>query len=168
MIHFKVLVCGGRHYSDVALVFRVLDMLRPTEVIQGGATGADALAAQWAKARKVVGLVTCKADWAKHGKAAGPIRNQHMLDTRKPDLVVAFPGGNGTRDMIDRAHSQGFRTVCVGNWWLSPTDGAEPDKAKVRHINPAPETPKVRTPSEERNKARISVAHIAHSHRRRS
>jgi hypothetical protein len=38
------------------------------------------------------------ADGKKHGRAAGPIRNQKMPE-EKPELVVAFPGGRGTADM---------------------------------------------------------------------
>lgn len=44
---------------------------------------------------------------ATNGKAAGPIRNQRMLDEGKPDLVVAFPGGRGTADMVRRAKAAG-------------------------------------------------------------
>jgi acyl-CoA synthetase (NDP forming) len=47
------------------------------------------------------------ANWKKHGKSAGPIRNQLMLDVGKPDLVIAFPGGSGTADMIRRARKAG-------------------------------------------------------------
>ena len=43
------------------------------------------------------------ANWAKHGNMAGPIRNQAMLVKGKPDLVLAFPGGRGTADMVNRA-----------------------------------------------------------------
>jgi hypothetical protein len=51
------------------------------------------------------------ADWQKFGKAAGPIRNQQMLDEGKPDLVIAFhedlENSKGTQDMINRAKVQG-------------------------------------------------------------
>lgn len=47
------------------------------------------------------------ADWKKHKKAAGPIRNQLMLDSEiehiEECLLVAFPGGKGTADMVRRA-----------------------------------------------------------------
>jgi hypothetical protein len=42
------------------------------------------------------------AEWTKYGKAAGPFRNQKMLDVSEPDLVVAFAGGQGTGDMVHR------------------------------------------------------------------
>jgi len=41
-----------------------------------------------------------QGEWDELGKKAGPLRNQRMLDEGKPDLVVAFPGGGGTKDMV--------------------------------------------------------------------
>jgi hypothetical protein len=106
----RVLVCGGRDFSDCGLVFDTLDALAKVEVvdciIEGDARGADRIAGAWAKRRRV-DLVLIPADWQKHGKAAGPIRNQKMLDQGKPDLVIAFPGGRGTDDMVRRAEVAG-------------------------------------------------------------
>lgn len=100
-----MLVTGGRDYNDAECVHAVLTGLhdeRPiTLLIHGAARGADTLAGMWAAYREV----PCKAmpaDWRTHGKAAGPLRNQKMLQ-EKPDLVVAFPGGKGTLDMVTRA-----------------------------------------------------------------
>ena len=102
----KVLVCGGRDFADVGLVNDVLNNLHRDErfsaLIHGHAPGADSLAAQWAASRNITRL-GFRADWKKHGKAAGPFRNQKMLDEGQPDLVVAFPGGRGTADMVRRA-----------------------------------------------------------------
>lgn len=100
----RVLVCGGRTYRDWATVCRVLDGLTraPDWIIHGGAKGADALASQWAHSRDVA-QERYDADWEKHGRAAGPIRNQQMIVEGKPHLVVAFPGGKGTADMVRRA-----------------------------------------------------------------
>jgi hypothetical protein len=55
------------------------------------------------------------ADWDKHGRAAGPIRNQQMLDEGKPDLVVAFllPQGSGTLDMIRRTEKAGIEVRVI-------------------------------------------------------
>lgn len=102
-----VLVTGGRAYNDSAAVVRALDGLGYVEaVVCGGATGADFLAWEWAASHGVPVFVY-RAQWRVHGRAAGPIRNQQMLDERKPDLVVAFPGGSGTTDMVRRAQSAG-------------------------------------------------------------
>jgi UDP-N-acetylmuramoylalanine-D-glutamate ligase len=59
------------------------------------------------------GHVAFPADWKTHGKAAGPKRNRQMLDDAKPDLVVAFPGGRGTDDMVNKAKSRGVPVVRV-------------------------------------------------------
>ena len=53
------------------------------------------------------------ADWKRHGRAAGPIRNGEMLKDR-PDLVVAFPGGKGTANMVTQATNAGIEIVLVG------------------------------------------------------
>lgn len=107
----RVLVCGGRDYSDREAVFGVLHELAEKHgwltIIEGGANGADALAREWAKLC-YHGLVTVPADWHKHGTAAGPIRNTRMLTSGKPDLVIAFPGGRGTADMVEKASIAGI------------------------------------------------------------
>jgi len=112
----RVLVCGGRDYSDRETVFCVLHDLAEKHgwltIIEGGARGADALGREWATLCRH-GLVTIPADWHKHGTGAGPIRNQLMIDGGKPDLVVAFPGGRGTADMVRRAKSAGVKVVEV-------------------------------------------------------
>lgn len=101
----RVLVCGGRHYADTDMVREVLSFLelRPgvDVIVHGDATGTDALAKRWAWAVEVKEEAH-PADWRKHGRAAGPIRNEEMLKTGI-DLVVAFPGGRGTEDMVRRA-----------------------------------------------------------------
>lgn len=107
----KVLVCGGRDYSDREALERALDRIHAetpiTCLIEGGAMGADYLACVWSAKRQIEGHRRFSADWVMHGRSAGPIRNQRMLDEGKPDLVVAFPGGRGTADMIRRAEAAG-------------------------------------------------------------
>ena len=109
-VAMKVLVCGGRNFRSPAQVFRALDRLHQekpiTELMQGGATGADQFAMEWAATKPEIKRYVCHADWETHGRAAGPIRNEKML-TWKPDLVVAFPGGDGTADMVRRAEAAG-------------------------------------------------------------
>lgn len=111
----RILVCGGRQYNNLKLVFETLEVLRAqdaakgnkTVIIQGGASGADALAKRYAELR-FVECITEPAQWGEHGRSAGPIRNQKMLDDHKPDLVIAFPGGRGTFDMTSRATRAGI------------------------------------------------------------
>ena len=110
----KALVCGGRHFSDEGFVFQSLDQIHSrtpiSAIIEGGATGADALARKWAFASDIA-CDTYKADWTSHGKAAGPLRNQRMIDEGKPDLVIAFAGGRGTADMVRRAKAARLHVI---------------------------------------------------------
>lgn len=102
----RVLVCGGRDYHDYETLTTSLDKLHakyPIElIIEGGAKGADAHAATWAK-NKGIQWVTAHANWHFYNGAAGPIRNKNMRDLLNPDCVVAFPGGTGTAGMIKLA-----------------------------------------------------------------
>ena len=106
----KIIVCGGRNFNDVDLLCQALDAAcrsySITEIIEGGARGADYLAGFWAD-KKGLKHTVVMADWDKHGKAAGPIRNQQMLDL-KPDAVMAFPGGKGTEHMTHIATKAGI------------------------------------------------------------
>jgi hypothetical protein len=102
----RVLVCGGRNFEDRAMLWRVLDSLheqhRFSVVIHGMARGADRLADHWATFNRIPAY-RFHAPWTQYGNAAGPIRNAKMLANGQPDLVVAFPGANGTKDMIRKA-----------------------------------------------------------------
>lgn len=106
----RVLVCGGRDYDDAERVQQVLNAIPITTLIEGCANGADRLAERYVQndASSTVTLLHFPADWDKHGKAAGPIRNRQMLVEGKPDLVVAFPGGRGTANMIEQATNAGI------------------------------------------------------------
>lgn len=112
----KLLVCGGRDFADAERVDRILKMVhakRPiTILIEGGAAGADRLSRYWAE-RNGISIKTYEADWKTHGKGAGPIRNQLMIDDAKPDGVLAFPGGRGTSDMIKRARAAGLKVMLI-------------------------------------------------------
>lgn len=106
-----VLVCGGRDFDDEELLFSTLDDLSKnectiTDIISGGARGADALAERWATLRGVA-RTTYPAQWKMQGKGAGMIRNLRMLVEGKPHLVVAFPGGKGTHNMTVVAMQHG-------------------------------------------------------------
>lgn len=102
----RVLVCGGRDYDDFAKLQRVLDEVKPTVIIEGGALGADFLAYRYARERRL-DHIELPANWDRYRNSAGHIRNQRMLDYFRPELVVAFPGGNGTNGMIARATKAG-------------------------------------------------------------
>lgn len=102
-------MCGGRDFSDAARLAYALEILHMhrtiAELIHGAAPGADMLADEWGRWRGIK-VTPVEAEWDRLKKAAGPIRNQRMLDM-KPDGVVAFPGGSGTADMVRRARKAG-------------------------------------------------------------
>ena len=110
----RVLVFGGRDYHDRAGMETVLrrELSEDDVVVHGGAPGADALAGDIAG--RVLGLVVevHPAKWSKHGRSAGPIRNQHMLDSGL-DFAIGFPGGRGTADMAARLRKAAVPTLIL-------------------------------------------------------
>lgn len=132
-----VLICGGRSYGRIPIgtppdqmaaarlkadreVFMLREALdqahrkhRFTKVIDGAAPGADALAHQWAIDRRIPTL-RYRANWKLLGRAAGPIRNAQMLREGRPDLVIAFPGGSGTENMVTLAKQAGIEVINLG------------------------------------------------------
>lgn len=113
----KILVCGGRDYNDQEKLYSELDKIVHAQsglctIISGCAKGADTLAIWYARDSSL----PCEeypADWKQYGRAAGHIRNQQMLDEGQPDLVVAFPGGRGTANMIERSKKAGVPVIEV-------------------------------------------------------
>jgi hypothetical protein len=108
----KTIIAGGRNYVLTVGDAKWLDGLRITlpitEVVCGEATGADAGGKKWALARGIP--VKCfPADWPQFGKRAGPIRNEQMAEYAEG--LIAFPGGQGTADMIRRANAKGCMVV---------------------------------------------------------
>lgn len=99
--HLTVLVCGGRTFDDYQRLRALLDQLKPRAIIHGDARGADRLAGRYAREHGIH-CTAVPAHWGQYGSMAGPMRNQRMLAMR-PDVVVAFPGGVGTSDMVNRA-----------------------------------------------------------------
>ena len=125
----RVLVCGGRHYADEKKLFETLSRINITEritcIINGGAPGADFLSTLWAirnktasksipakwKDLEVEGAVIKTGRFGDYNCMAGFTRNQKMIDEEKIDLVVAFPGGMGTADMVNRAREANVHVV---------------------------------------------------------
>jgi hypothetical protein len=107
----RVLVCGGRDFEDFEAVDYVLEHFHTkvepiTLIIQGGATGADRLAKDWAH-MNIIPCLEHPANWNKYKKAAGMIRNKEMLKW-EPEMVIAFPGGPGTAGMVKIAKEAGL------------------------------------------------------------
>lgn len=104
----RVLVCGSRSFGEKDTHARQMDQvlrdLPPdATIVHGDARGADRMAGTWAR-ENGRHEERHPANWEKHGKAAGPIRNSEMLRADL-DRVIAFWDGKskGTKDMIDKA-----------------------------------------------------------------
>lgn len=109
----KVLVCGSRDFTDpfrasLAIDARISELPPKTTVIHGAARGTDRIAAEAAE-RHGHTIQAFPADWKKHGKRAGIVRNLQMLD-EAPDLVIAFWDGKspGTKHTTDEARRRGI------------------------------------------------------------
>ena len=126
----RIVVTGGRDFADAALVDYALNAVHAkhgiTELVHGGARGADSLCASWAS-RNRIPVQQFRAEWNKHGKGAGPIRNQRMIDEGKPEAAVAFAGGSGTADMVNRCKAAGLSVWEVKSPIGRATEAAPPD-----------------------------------------
>ena len=111
-----VLICGDRNWTDKQAIERefIRHGLNPIRdiIMHGAARGADSLAGQIGKAHGFQ-VRSYPAQWDTYGRAAGPIRNNLMLD-QNPDLVLAFhPNINiskGTGHMVKIARAKGTET----------------------------------------------------------
>ncbi len=128
----KSIICGGRNYADltnknkkisvskyeIKFVKHMLSYLKNRlgldAIKNGGAKGVDSCAHSWANENDVHSA-RYPADWAKYGKGAGPIRNAQMLEDNDVDVVVSFPGGNGTEDMIAKAKAKNVPVLMVSH-----------------------------------------------------
>lgn len=110
-IMFRVIIAGGRDFSDFDMLVKKCSFLlknkKDVEVVCGGARGADSLGKKFSTTRGH-GLKMFPADWDKHGKAAGMIRNIEMAEYS--DALIAFWDGQsrGTKHMIKTAKAMGL------------------------------------------------------------
>ena len=119
MNEYKVIIAGGRHFDNYDLLKERCDYYLQNKmkegrvvVVSGHATGADALGERYAQERGLM-CDAHPADWNKHGRAAGPIRNAEMAE--EADALIAFWDGVsiGTKNMIDTAKSKGLKVAVV-------------------------------------------------------
>jgi hypothetical protein len=106
----RVIIAGGRDYvfteDDVLYLIELAEENDFSEVVSGGARGADRCGEIWAEQ---VGLHVEQfpAEWKKYGKGAGHKRNALMA--KYADAVVLFPGGKGTDNMFENARINNLR-----------------------------------------------------------
>jgi hypothetical protein len=105
-------------------------------LLHGGARGADAAIGRAAHQLGWSALVM-PAQWQRHGRAAGPIRNRELLEQavaralalsspgrQVSVLVLAFPGGAGTASLVQQARRMASRSpVPISVAQVSPSAG---------------------------------------------
>jgi predicted Rossmann-fold nucleotide-binding protein len=111
----RVLVCGGRDNHDEEYVEKALDRLLATRgpferLIHGDARGVDRMAGKWARDHGVLEW-DFLPEWHRVDHNDGEGRNQRMIAEGAPDLVIAFPGGVGTENMIELARAAGIEVM---------------------------------------------------------
>ena len=110
----RVLICGGRDFSDRDYLFESLDSFLlnydAIEIVSGHANGADKLGEEYAMLHGY-SLKVFKAEWSKYGRAAGPVRNKQMLQyiLEANPVIIAFwdRKSRGTKNMIDQGRKAG-------------------------------------------------------------
>jgi hypothetical protein len=130
MPEYRVLITGSRDWDKPEAITKALDLMHQAMVeanskridtvtlepelywftlVHGACpTGADKIADDWGK-EKGVRIERHPAQWNEHGKAAGPIRNQQMVD-KGALVVLGFPRGQskGTRGCLKMATDAGL------------------------------------------------------------
>ena len=114
MVITKVIIAGSREFTDYALLEKKCDKILkdiPKDkliIVSGKCSGADLLGEHYAKSRGIP-IEEFPADWNKHGKAAGPIRNKQMAYYAS-HLIVFWNGNDkgGSINMIKQAREQGL------------------------------------------------------------
>jgi hypothetical protein len=108
----KLIVAGGRDYiltdSDKEFLNDFHNDNNIELLIHGGCSGVDNCAGDWAKSKNIP-VKIFPADWKKHGKAAGPLRNREMA--KHADAVILFPGGRGTASMKSEAEKAVIQVI---------------------------------------------------------
>lgn len=111
----KYIIAGGRDFNDYNRLARecakiiFFNKLRPSVVSGCCPNGADSLGIRWAN-KESLEIERFPAEWDKHGKAAGAIRNMEMA--QNADALIAFWDGKspGTKNMIENAHKARLET----------------------------------------------------------
>lgn len=105
----KVIIAGGREFNDYKFIKESIIKLNLniSEIVSGKSKGVDTMGEQYALENNIP-IKTFPANWEKHGRAAGPIRNKEMADYA--DVLISFWNGQskGTKSMIELAKKKGI------------------------------------------------------------
>lgn len=124
----RVLITGCRHWRCTALASRIVYQLKARHgdalvVVHGHCP--DGVDHEFEREARTQGVrtETHPADWHAHGKAAGPIRNQAMVDLGAEFCLAVHRdllGSKGTLDCVKRCWAAGIPV------WLVDSEDARP------------------------------------------
>jgi hypothetical protein len=113
MKEFKVIIAGGRDFTDFSMMCKIMDNLLSAKkidhkivIVSGNARGADLLGEKYASLRKY-SIAEYPAQWDLHGRSAGYRRNEEM--SRQSDAAVVFWDGmsRGSEHMVNISKASG-------------------------------------------------------------
>jgi hypothetical protein len=110
----KTIIAGGRDFhpypEHTALLDSLHKRLKISLVLSGTQRGADRFGENWAITWGIP-VKQYPPDWEAHGRSAGPVRNAQMA--KDADVLILFPGGAGTRNMLQCARRQNLLIVLI-------------------------------------------------------
>ena len=109
----KLLVAGSRGCKDQKFVNKILDELhnehKISEIISGGAEGADTLGEGWA-IQNHIAIDRFVPNWQVYGNAAGFRRNAQMVDLCNRACIFWDGDSKGTKITIGLLEQKGIKT----------------------------------------------------------
>lgn len=108
----KTIIAGSRTIEDYDALQRVMARIDFTidEVVSGGCWGVDLMGERWARENGIP-VRQFAADWAKHGRTAGELRNREMAQYADA-LVILWDGKSpGASCMMREASKAGIEIV---------------------------------------------------------
>lgn len=106
----KVIIAGSRHYPPELATQLVQQAIKNsgytiTHLINGTAKGIDQAAARWAKQNNIP-TINYPPNWKEHGKAAGPIRNQQMVNNADALILIWDGQSKGSKNILQQAQNK--------------------------------------------------------------
>ena len=112
----RIIIAGGRDFNDYKTLCGVCDYMfqkqKEIEIVSGTANGADKLGEQYANEMGYP-IKQFPADWDKHGKKAGYLRNKEMAEYADALLALWDGKSKGTKSMIDLAKKNNLKVRVV-------------------------------------------------------
>ena len=124
---FKLIIAGGRDFNHPNMLFdetriyldelytQIGDKVLDLEIVSGRANGADKWGETFAD-EHYFPKQYFPANWDKHGKAAGPIRNKEMAEYADAAIIFWDGKSRGSKNMIDnmKALNKPYKVINYG------------------------------------------------------